>query len=359
VAGQRSLEEQMLDRYVEAAAVEREFDEWRRGWSGGELGVVVGEGFEERSVGLLRRLASSGVRVSFVGVARYRSTADLNRAYRAEFEALAAQLSGARARVLWNDNDGRWIDEAVKESPTGKMLLDISGLSTTSMFCALDYCRARGIELLIGYSEARSYRPTLEEWRAILDETEGDVDAESRLAERVDEAQWLYGGAHTVALVADHEGYDSGAESALLAFLPFKPARLVALLGEQQYCEQVYVAGKPRLLENEWRLGALERMNARFTRNARVVAMDTFGYRSCVSGLRNLLCGTEGLLSRYDVQVAPFGSKLQNVGVWIVSTLIPALTVISAHPETFHPEAFSEGVGESWVFPLTMPVRER
>jgi hypothetical protein len=68
-----------------------------------------------------------------------------------------------------------------------------------------------------------------------------------------------------------------------------------------------------------------------------------------------LLFSTDALLKRYNVHMAILGSKLQTVGCWALSRVISSITVITSVPQKYYAEAFSEGVGRSWVFKLTKP----
>lgn len=76
-----------------------------------------------------------------------------------------------------------------------------------------------------------------------------------------------------------HEGYDSaGCRRALIGFLPFKCARLTAVLGDRDYAEFLFIAGRPRLKENSWRLDTLKKINHDIVKDRSVLDMDTFGY---------------------------------------------------------------------------------
>ena len=63
----------------------------------------------------------------------------------------------------------------------------------------------------------------------------------------------------------------------------------------------------------------------------------------------------ESLLWKYDVHMAILGSKLQTVACWVFSRIVRSITVVTSVPTQYHPEAFSEGIGQSWVFTLAYP----
>ena len=163
----------------------------------------------------------------------------------------------------------------------------------------------------------------------------------------------MFGYEHHVELVPGHEGYDaSGTGRALVAFLPFKASRLAAVLGDEDYAEKLFIAGKPPSPQLNWRLDALKEINESLTRGARVEEMSTFGYRRTLEGLSNLLLGDDSLLWRYDVHFAALGSKLQTIGSWALSRIVPSITVVTSVPSRYYRNAFSEGIGPTWVFRL-------
>jgi len=353
-----SFEMLKCQRYLDNAAPELDSTTWLS-YQRNLPAILLTEGFEERSLGVLRAIASRGLQVPYLLLARYEETEHLNRQYRDEFAHLAQIVAPGRHDIVWSRSDGSWISDRIQRIGRGMVLLDISGMTTRGMFAALDVLKSAGNPVLIGYSEAEEYRPTRVEWDALVGEITGDPDEESLLAEKVDEAKWLYSGAHTVQLLPGHEGYDAAGVNALVAFLPFKPVRLGTVLDEQEYSAYVYMVGRPRLDANSWRYNALQRINTAIIREGRMVEVPTFGYRETISALATVVAGSSGLLNEFDVHLAPMGSKLQNVACWILSSLIPAITVITSVPDTWYHDAFSHGVGDCWVFPLKFPASLR
>jgi hypothetical protein len=175
------------------------------------------------------------------------------------------------------------------------------------------------------------------------------------VAERMDEREWLYGGGHRIVFIPRHEGYDVAGSNALVAFLPFKSARLAAIMGQEEYSDYLFIAGRPRLAGNQWRLDALKDINATVTRQWPIVEMSTFSYRTALKQLASPLFDEEGLLHHYDVHLAPMGSKLQTFACWVVSCIAPSITVLTSVPGKYFSNAFSLGIGAQWAFPFVRP----
>jgi hypothetical protein len=346
-----SLEQQLCDDYLHCSEDEQAFDDWIKGRTS-KVGLLVAEGFEERSLGLLERLAKSKIQISGLAIGRYTHDIDLNKQYRERFERLADTVSPGRWRVFDNHNDGEWVQRGLDWLDADDAILDISGISNRGLFGALDAVAGSSRSIFVGYSEAEQYWPKRDHWQ----ELEQGLSDNIRLAEMVDEQPWLFSHEHMVEIIPGHEGYDAaGAGRALIAFLPFKCARLAAVLGEEDYRAFLFIAGRPRLAENAWRLDALRKINTSLTRDWPVIEMSTFAYRSALRELASHMFSEASLLRKYDVHLAIMGSKLQLVACWVMSRMVRSLTIVTSVPKKYLPGAYSEGIGSSWIFPLAVP----
>jgi hypothetical protein len=318
--------------------------------------LLVAEGFEERSLGILAHLAERRVRLPAIFIGRYRKDAELNARHRARFEALAEALAPGGWHVLENADDGTWVREALSRADGTRVAVDITGLSCRGLFGALDEIAAAPHDVTIMYSEAAEYAPTQAEWERIRRASLPENADHDQVADLADEGQWLYSGRHFhVELIRGHEGYDVAGTSALVAFLPFKAARLAAVINHAEYSQYLFIAGRPRLAENQWRLEALREFNRAVTKEWPTEVMSTFDYRAGVREVAELLFSPDSLSTRCDIHVAPMGSKLQTLACWAVSRITRSLTMVTSVPACYFPAAYSEGVGESWFFPFLRP----
>ena len=335
--------------YVDRAVDELPF----HGWDPGKRppAFVIPEGFEERSLAALETMANRGTRLPKIIIGRYVRDRDLNRQYRRRFEALAQEVAPDAWQVVDNHDDGAWVEDALARIQPGAVALDITGLSNRGLFGALDALSSSHCDALIVYSEPAQYWPTRQEW--------GDMSPNSikcdELAERTDEREWLYSRNFHVQLVQDHEGYVVAGSAALVAFLPFKAARLAAVMNYSEYSQYLFIAGQPREDANSWRLEALMQINKAATKQWPILKMKTFGYKNALAQLAGLLFSPDALSTRYDVHVAPMGSKLQTVACWALSRMTRSITMVTAAPTHYFPTRYSDGVGTSWIFPLLRP----
>ncbi len=347
-----SAEEELCDLILGAVTGEQPISRFappplKKAW------LLLSDGFEERSLGIAEALAGRGLKFTGVALGMYSEKRGLNERFAERLRSACSSLCADKPLLFENRNDGRWVAEALERlrGLDVSLLLDITALSGRGIFGALDSLASwREGEVVLGYSEAREYWPTRTEWTRLKREL-GD---ERLLPAAVDAKPWLFGFQHSVELIAEHEGFSTGTGmQALVAFLPFKCARLGAILGAGEYGRVVLIAGKPRLKKNVWRLQALKEINSSLIRTWPVAAMSTFGYRTSLKELFNLLFRDRRLMDCCDVHLAVTGSKLQTVASWLFSTIVRSVAVISSTPVLYYPESFSEGVGHSWFFQLT------
>jgi hypothetical protein len=318
---------------------------------GNGITLLVAEGFEERSLGVLETLYRSGARLNRVLIGRYETADNLNAVYRKRHERLAQSLAPNEWKIVPNANDGCWIKEAMREAPD-PVVLDITSISNRAMFSSLDAAASLGKGVCLAYTEAREYWPKRSNWRRLKRE----LKVHQSLAELVDTQPWLFSYEHRVELIGGHEGYDTaGTGRALVAFLPYKCARLAAVLAVEDYADFVFIAGIPPDQRKHWRVDALKEINESLIKRWPVIEMKTFGYRGALRDLMNLLLEEESLLWKYDVHFASMGSKLQTVASWLFSCFVPSITMITSVPSRYYREAFSEGIGNSWLFELIPP----
>ncbi|MBI3408587.1 MAG: hypothetical protein HY040_09555 [Planctomycetes bacterium] len=295
-------------RYIDRAIDEQPFADWKP--AGRLPALIIPEGFEERSLGILQSLARRGARLPRIVIGRYVKDVDINKKHRARFEELAEELAPRAWVVIENHDNGDWVRQALQAIPETAVALDITGLSSRAVFGALDALSCADAAATLMYSEAAHYWPSVEDWQDIERERSLDYRTATALADRADESDWLYSGRNFhVDLIEGHEGYDVAGTSALVAFLPFKAGRLAAVMSHAEYSEYVFIAGRPRLPANLWRLDALKRINGVATREWPVVEMSTFGYREALRQMAALLFGSDSISHRCDIHLAPMAAR--------------------------------------------------
>ncbi len=343
-----SIEEEALKDFLNRSYDERDFSQWLAEIDN-PFSIVMAEGFEERTIGILEKIEYYNCKISSIVIGRYIDNPLLNKKYRARIEQLAEKIAPNRWFVIENHNAGLWVSEAINKTDTNDVLIDITSISNRGLFGALDSANKSDKNIFIGYTEADIYWPRKKDWEQLKEK----LTANENIAEIVDTKPWLFGYEQFVELIPDHEGYDSaGCNRALVGFLSYKYARLAAIVGADEYSQFLFIAGRPRLSINAWRLDALKDINKEITKNRELIEMDTFAYRNAIAQFSSFLFSDDSLLQKYDVHLAILGSKLQTVACWVLSNIIRSITVVTSVPPQYFSESFSEGIGASWVFQL-------
>jgi hypothetical protein len=345
----QSAEFQAIDTYLADAQPEQLVNEWKDDRRQ-PLTLILVEGFEERCAGIIEAAASARLPIAQVIVGIYASRLAENATYAERIRDAANSLGASITTFeLTRDLDGL---RGAVSSAKHDLLLDITGLSTRVLFGALDVAATYERQVYIGYSEAAQYWPTKDGWDTLAK----SLATAAAIPDAVEEQPWLFGHDHRVELIPGHEGRDGiGRGRALVGFLPFKAARLAAVLAQEEYEDFVFIVGRPRLPSNHWRVDALRQINQYNTKDRLTIEMSTFGYLDALRQMRHILFSPTKdvhapIIERYDVHIALLGSKLQDFACWALSRLMPTITVVTSVPAKYFPKSFSAGVGRSWIF---------
>ena len=95
--------------------------------------LITVEGFEERSLGLLRHFADMQTSLPSVVIARYANDEQLNTRYRNDFEQLAKKTSSGRWTAVKIDSEGKWLQDALDLAETDEVMIDITGMFMASL----------------------------------------------------------------------------------------------------------------------------------------------------------------------------------------------------------------------------------
>ena len=109
---EQNIELKMCLEYFQKTEDEYSFDKWVENCDF-QFSLVLAEGFEERSLGILEKLSKAHAPLERIIVGRYSSESEYNKKYRKRFEELAASLTPKRWDIVNNNNDGLWVRESI------------------------------------------------------------------------------------------------------------------------------------------------------------------------------------------------------------------------------------------------------
>jgi hypothetical protein len=261
------------------------------------------------------------------------------------------------------------VEASVGEGRCPIVVFDISCASTRLILRTLHVVWRYNVQLLVAYSQALTYLPAPEAYAAALDSSEESrvweggasaVSLESLGLEgdiRDPEFSLEYPGVHLDNLpdrVIVIAGFNGRRSKAALEYVD------PALVVDHPNPRVTWIVGEPLELGDRWRLDAMLQVNGLSsgtgTDSIRIVS--TLDYRETLRVLE------ENYLHHFAFErltVAPMGSKMQTVGVFLFCELHPDIRAVFTRPLSHNGKGYSKGVRKVWgiSFGPTVSVRGR
>jgi hypothetical protein len=231
-----------------------------------------------------------------------------------------------------------------RETGAKTIILDASVMSKLLLLLCLDVCRELGCGVSVMYAEAKHYGPSLE----AFEKAKQDL-------EKYRPSIQVYAGVHGLLR---HARFSSvamqGQPTAAIAFMSFNEQLTQALINEVSPSRLFLINGRPPSLL--WRENATAWIHERLRKEWResdnpvgdsglpLRATSTLWYAETV----NLLLDLYWKLSiDHRILIAPTGSKMQTLGVFIVKRLHPDIHIEYPTPVGFL-DAYSQEIGQAW-----------
>lgn len=230
---------------------------------------------------------------------------------------------------------------------------DISGFSTLSLFKTLELLIESGVEFSVLYTEAEEYHPTRQEFDSFVSMEDPESNIEN--LRNYEQSSIVHSDECTLSIVDGFEGnFSPGYPYFLIAFLPFKRSRLGLLLEEISASERLLIVGEPDREDLKWRAEMLRRINFDLINDgsSQIQSLSTLDSKSCLEFLESMYRDPiEQICYRYNVVLAPLGSKMQKVACWAFARRNPNVGVVVTSPTDVYSDNYSTGSGETFVLP--------
>jgi hypothetical protein len=233
-----------------------------------------------------------------------------------------------------------------------RVVIDISSMSKLAIMLVLHVCRTLDLEVRVLYVEAQNYAPSKEEFESAREKKEIHRPTLQ-----------VFTGVHGVVRVDSLASVAmQGQPTAALVFMSFNDALTQVLLNTVYPSRLFLINGRPPL--HWWREEATAWIHDQVRREweednptdpsaghdaplpKRVVS--TLHYRETVSLLLDLYWT---LSAKHRILLAPAGSKMQEVGCYLVKALHLDIHIEYPSPEGFSQE-YSSGIGARWLVDL-------
>ena len=215
------------------------------------------------------------------------------------------------------------------------VIFDISVCSSRVLLLVLKVLLEFNLNLSIVYSEAEVYHPTKEEY----ERNPGEWTTE--------EGFGIARGVGTLIASPEHPGYRRDRLPEVMAVFPtFKPERAKAVIADIDESllmgsrdRVIWVVGDPHLTADHWRADAIREIN-KISPQAQSHEVSTFDYLKTIDVLERIYKPRD---CKYHINVAPFGSKMQSVGIALFWYLHQDVSVVFATPKEYNARQYSEG----------------
>jgi hypothetical protein len=299
-------------------------------------------GFEERCLNYATILASSGVVIDSVIILTYSTNEDDNAANKISLTDKLSRICVEPPREVAIDGEefsSNFHNLLSRRSPSETVLFDISVAANRAVLKAMACLMQIDVRLMLLYSEADKYYPT-------LDDVISQDDAVYRTEDGVDH-------------IEDSNDYPGAfldnAPDHVVIFPSFRKERSIAVaqyvdpaFGESGKDNATWMIGVPSRTDDQWRVQHMIEANGLGDLNDSF-HVSTFDYKEAIKSLERVYFSKVGT---HRISIASTGSKMQALGVALFCYCRPDVKVIYAVPRTYNAKRYSEGVRSSWCIPF-------
>jgi len=315
------------------------------------LVIVSALGFEARDIGVYKKIVKRDY-VKFIEVAYLidYNNYDHNEPNRSQIITFLSEHN-VTYQIKKEHQIGSIVSDIVNRYGKGfKVLVDITGMSRLMMFYVIHEMIYAGLLFDIGYTEAKEYKPSYDFYLKLRDSLNSSKVIFDTY-EQLEKAEIIYSSQCNVHMPKLFQGdTDPSMPASLIGFLTFKRSRIQALLQAFEFNERFLVISKPVRPDLVWRADLLKLvnhdiLNSRPTKTLEIETLDPFG----VYEKLEQLIYEEPALRKSSIFLAPLGSKMQNVGCYLLWKNNPHISLVFSEPEYFFKDAYSSGYYSTFI----------
>lgn len=225
----------------------------------------------------------------------------------------------------------------------GHVVCDITGLSRHLILSVLTQIYRKEIKFSLIYTEAKEYYPRKQDFRSFL-KLKDVSDAFKELTD-YEEAEIVYSSNCEIQEVPELPGQIFPSRPVmLLAFFAFKRSRLSCILSQYETNARILIQSIPVRQDLKWREKALEIINFDLIDGNKnnIIKLPTLDWKLTYSFLTELYSKNYNGY-RFNMLLAPLGSKMQTVGAWYFAIKNPDVKVVTSTPRKHFPDKYSIG----------------
>jgi hypothetical protein len=322
------------------------------------LTVVAAAGFEDRIMALPAVLSGSKARIQHAIILDYPNQ-KLNEPLRTKFISALSKIAGSveLIRILPDWTINKW----KPPKPGTPVIVDVTGMNRAVMFEALAALHDTGETPDVAYTEAEQYYP-LKRAYDLLTKDCAPEKAFSRYL-REEKKHFAYSYDSRLGISRRFAGRpEPGKPFMLIGFFAFKRSRLQTVLQSLELEKKVFILGEPVRSDLKWRTHCMEIANwdllmKNIDSVQPLTTLDPFEVYNYLESATY----ENNDYARYNIMVAPLGSKMQTLGCYLFVRRHAEVTVLFSHPRAFFPKRFSTGYRETFFIDgkkfMALPIR--
>lgn len=221
-----------------------------------------------------------------------------------------------------------------------RVTFDVSVCTSKLLLTVMKILLEFNVELRLLYSEARIYHPT-------------KLEAEEDIRGSAERKRGLATGVSKVFASSEHPGHNmESLPEMTVVFAAFTPDRVQAVISNidenllNKLSDRVdWIVGEPHIKEDFWRIEYSKKVNE-IPAESQIFVVSTFRYKDTVKTLNKIYIQNS---LKYHINILPFGSKMQSVGIAFFDYVYPDATIWFAVPEKYEASNYSEGCKDTWI----------
>lgn len=294
----------------------------------GSVTYIGAAGFEDRALSVLNEAVKCKVRLDQVVAIEYRPSDERNK--KQDFQNKINEIGIPTTKQHWLIYDRCAPESFALPSnilkATSRILVDISGMSKFLIAVILQELSSVDSLVEIVYAEAETYHPSREKF----EEIKNSPTEESPV--------FLTSDVYKIVTTSSLSSMSMpGYPSIMVAFSTFNYQELMALLNEVTSERLIVLEGKPHDDSDDWRLDAIKWINRKIDDYISIdrIVLSTFDYIETLKTFENIY---EEYGDTHKLIVAPTGSKLQSVGVFLFKQIHPDTQLVYPVTKRFSDE---------------------
>lgn len=311
------------------------------------LVLILAAGFEKRNKVIMEIIKTVAIPIKKIIILDYENT-EQNEPTRSEIINMAAEISALIQIVKTGELQNLLVHMEILENDM--LIIDITGMSRIIIFQILNLIDKSKITYNIAYTEAEEYFPLKELYDTLIANYVNEEVAFGRYLEK-EKAEFVYSYDCDIIQPIEFIGNpEPGRPAMMLTFFTFKRSRLQALLQVLEIEKKVLVLSEPVREDLKWRRDFMK------IANLDIIQKNVPGVKvaSTLDPFHVMLFFEEIAYKnkeyiKYNLILAPLGSKMQTIGSYLFWRKHPEVSVLFSQPRSYFKDAYSRGYRDTFI----------